>query len=71
MEKLNKLLGKVIIAGFIILVIASILALPLKWLWNWLMPILFELPKITFWQALGISMLSSILFKSSNSTKNG
>jgi len=31
-------------------------------LWNWLMPILFGLSIITFWQALGILALSKILF---------
>jgi len=31
-------------------------------LWNWLMPALFGLRLITFWQALGILILSKILF---------
>src|SRR6516162_5066097 len=31
-------------------------------LWNWLLPPLFSLRQITFWQALGILMLSRILF---------
>ena len=31
-------------------------------LWNWLLPHLFGLPLITFWQALGILVLSRILF---------
>jgi hypothetical protein len=31
-------------------------------LWNWLMPALFGLGMITFWQALGILILSKILF---------
>jgi len=32
-------------------------------LWNWLMPMLFGLHKITFWQALGLIGLSWILFR--------
>lgn len=32
------------------------------YLWNWLMPALFGLPLITFWQALGLMGLSWILF---------
>lgn len=32
-------------------------------LWNWLMPALFKLPAIGFWQAVGILILSHILFK--------
>jgi hypothetical protein len=34
------------------------------WLWNWLMPVLFGLHAINFWQALGIVVLSKILFGS-------
>ena len=31
-------------------------------LWNWLMPPLFALPALTFWQALGLLALTRILF---------
>ena len=31
-------------------------------LWNWLLPPLFDLPTITFWQAWGLLVLSRILF---------
>lgn len=31
-------------------------------LWNWLVPDLFNGPAITFWQALGLFLLSKILF---------
>ena len=33
-----------------------------KWLWNWLMPGLFGLHAIGYWQALGLLILSKILF---------
>jgi len=32
------------------------------WLWNWLMPVIFGLPTITFWQGVGIIILAKILF---------
>jgi len=32
-------------------------------LWNWLMPAIFGLTKLTYWQAWGLLILSSILFK--------
>jgi membrane protein required for beta-lactamase induction len=41
-----------------------LLGYPLMLLWNWLMPIIFGLPEITFWQAIGLNFLSTILFKS-------
>ena len=31
-------------------------------LWNWLVPALFNGPVITFWQTLGLLLLSKILF---------
>jgi len=31
-------------------------------LWNWLMPALFGLPPIGFWQALGLLVLARVLF---------
>ncbi len=31
-------------------------------LWNWLMPAIFGLHTITFWQAMGVLLLSKILF---------
>lgn len=33
-------------------------------LWNWLVPVIFNGPSITFWQALGLLVLSKILFSS-------
>jgi hypothetical protein len=33
-----------------------------QWLWNGLLPSLFGLPAVTFWQALGLLALSRILF---------
>src|SRR6201993_5421078 len=31
-------------------------------LWNWLMPVLFGWKVVTFWQAIGLVILSKILF---------
>lgn len=42
--------------------VALIIGLPIKWLWSWIMPKLFGLPEISFWMALGIALLVSILF---------
>ena len=37
---------------------------PLMILWNWLMPTIFNLPYITFWQACGLQLMAALLFKS-------
>lgn len=41
------------------------------WLWNWLMPAIFKLPAIGFWQAVGILILAQILFKGGHAGKMG
>ena len=67
---MNNFLGAFLTFVGIIAVVAAILGFPLMLLWNWLMPTLFGLPVITFWQAIGLNFLSSILFgKYSNFNK--
>jgi hypothetical protein len=39
-------------------------------LWNWLIPDLFNGPALTYWQALGILILSKILFWGFGSKKH-
>ena len=34
------------------------------WLWNWLMPVIFHLGIITYWQAVGLAILGRLLFGS-------
>lgn len=55
-----------IIAGLALVFVPAFLALfaaVTMWLWNWIMPAIFKLPVIGFWQAVGIIILSHILFK--------
>ena len=63
MDKMIAALAMFAIAGILII----LYALPVMLLWNWLMPTIFGLTKITFLQALGLSLLSSFLFKSISS----
>jgi hypothetical protein len=44
---------------------AALFAAPTWLLWNWLMPEILGLPRITLFQALGILLLSGMLFRSS------
>jgi hypothetical protein len=41
------------------------------WLWNALMPAIFKLPEIGFWQAVGLLILSQIIFKSGHASQSG
>jgi hypothetical protein len=45
-----------------VLLAAAVLSFVVMSLWNWLMPALFALHPIGFWQALGLLLLSKILF---------
>ncbi len=41
---------------------ATVFSFVVMQLWNWLMPVIFGLHLISFWQALGLLVLSKILF---------
>jgi membrane protein required for beta-lactamase induction len=60
------------IAAFLgmVAIVIVLLGYPLMLLWNWLMPIIFGLPEITFWQAIGLNILSTVLFKSTTIKKD-
>ncbi len=51
--------GIAVVAGFTFLFGFFVMLL-----WNWLMPDIFSLPRIDYWQAWGLLLLSHILFKS-------
>jgi hypothetical protein len=44
------------------IVAVTVLSAVVMSLWNWLMPAVFGVRVITFWQALGVLVLSRILF---------
>src|SRR5512147_1153246 len=56
------------IAGLVVLGVigAALFALVFGWLvmilWNWLMPAIFHLGLITYWQAFGIVVLAKLIF---------
>ncbi len=43
--------GLIILMGFVVM-----------WLWNWLMPMIFNLTTLTYWQAAGVFILAKIIF---------
>ncbi|MHC4591684.1 MAG: hypothetical protein ACYS8L_03195 [Planctomycetota bacterium] len=56
-------IGKWILLGIVaITCIAFVLGLVVMALWNWIMPEVFGLPRITYWQAWGLLLLGHILF---------
>lgn len=54
----------------VVILLAVVLALPTQFLWNeCLVGAVNGINRIGFWQALGINILSGILFKSTNTNK--
>lgn len=67
MEQLTKILTLLTAA----VVLTVVLAWPVQLLWNSsLAPAVNSINPITFWQALGINLLTTILFKSSQIKTN-
>jgi len=56
-----------LITGLLILA-CLLFGAPVMILWNLLMPDIFGLPEIGFWQACGLNMLSAILLRSNIKT---
>jgi hypothetical protein len=56
------------IAGMVVggVVVAALFALAFGWLvmilWNWLMPAIFHLGLITYWEAFGVVILAKLIF---------
>ncbi|MDC1282321.1 hypothetical protein N8Z10_00040 [bacterium] len=66
-KKLLTSLGTVFAGLFIALFGALIFVLPTYWLWNTcLVPAIEGVNEVGFWQALGLNLLFSILFKTSS-----
>jgi hypothetical protein len=71
MENVLKTFGVVVVFVGALVFVAVIMAWPVQLLWNWLMPTIFGLKEITFWQGLGLNILTGVLFRGdSTSGKN-
>jgi hypothetical protein len=61
MEMKNRI-ARVIKIVLLVIIGIFVFGFVVRGLWNWLMPALFGWRLITFWQALGLVVLSKILF---------
>lgn len=68
MDKIIAALLAIVLVGLFVVGLSALLALPVLWLWNGLVPSLFHGPEVTFMQAWGLQLLCACLFKSSAST---
>ena len=58
----NSFEGLAVLIGLLAIIIV-LLGYPVMLLWNWLIPEIFGLSEITFWQAIGLNVLCTILFR--------
>ncbi|MCB0372296.1 MAG: hypothetical protein KDD31_04755 [Muricauda sp.] len=65
-KKIVKVIAIIILGGLLFLLANYVLMR----LWNWLMPDIFGLGTITFWQALGILVMAKIIFGFGGGGKN-
>jgi hypothetical protein len=65
----NSTIEQVLMLVGLIILAAILFTLPLQLLWNWLMPTIFNLPMVTFWQAFGLNLLAGILFRTNVNIK--
>ena len=61
-RKILRIIGMVFLGVIFAILFALVFGFLVKWLWNALMPELFGLTQITYWQAFGIVVLAKLLF---------
>ncbi len=57
-----KVLGGIIVGVLVVALFALLIGVLIMVLWNWLMPEIFGLDVITYWQGFGIALLVKLLF---------
>jgi hypothetical protein len=57
-DKINLVIGLLFIGLSSLIVMGA----PLMYLWNWVVPSIFGLRYITFWEAIGLNMIAHLLF---------
>ena len=60
-DMISPTLGIVFVSAIMFFIVGMILSIPLCLLWNWLMPFIFGLPKLSLLQTFGLSVLISLL----------
>jgi hypothetical protein len=53
-------IGIALLCGFLVFMFFG--GIVVQWLWNWLVPDIFGVRRVTFWEALGLLALCRILF---------
>ena len=65
---MKKTIGIIVLSVLGVIAVGLGLGLLVMALWNWLMPDLFGLEPIGYWQAVGLFVLCHLLFKTSSNS---
>lgn len=57
----GEIAGMIIFGTLFITGLATLFGFGIMWLWNWLMPMIFGLTTLSFWEAIGVFILFKIL----------
>jgi len=60
--KIMKIIGFVLLGLVVVVALAAVFGFAVQWLWNTLMPEVFNLPEVSYWQAVGLVILAQIFF---------
>lgn len=60
--RIIRLIGLIISGVVLAGLFALVLGFVVQWLWNWLIPDIFGLNPISYWQAFGLLFLAKLLF---------
>lgn len=65
-RSVGEIIGMVILGIIGVIGLAILFGYIIMWLWNWLMPEIFGLTTLTYWQAIGVFILFKILLGGCN-----
>lgn len=68
MEETMKYVLQILLYLLLCCVMGLLFSLPIMWIWNWLMPVIFGLCKITWLQAWCLGILARLLFGTSSTS---
>ncbi len=66
---MNRFINIIVVSVAYLFFVAALMSLPVMLLWDWLMPQIFGLKEITWFQAWGLMFLCGLLFRSNTSKK--
>jgi hypothetical protein len=69
MDKIKEILELILMVIIGMSLYALFMSLPVYFLWNWLVPELFSIRGITFYESIGLTYLSKCLFSNTESKK--